>query len=104
MASYEAIRFQRLDLFSVTLRQIGAYINRMHLEDAIGVSAQRRRQRERRRHLTVGTAPSPDTRGRWPMTRCWTSGASSSPTTMNTLLVGSDVMLAMLKLDEFQNP
>ena len=37
MASYEAIRFQRLDLFSVTLRQIGAYISRMHLEDAIDV-------------------------------------------------------------------
>ena len=37
VASYEAIRFQRLDLFSVTLRQIGAYIARMHLEDAISV-------------------------------------------------------------------
>ena len=37
VASYEAIRFQRLDLFSVTLRQIGAYIGRMHLEDAIAV-------------------------------------------------------------------
>ena len=37
VASYEAIRFQRLDLFSVTLRQIGAHINRMHLEDAIDV-------------------------------------------------------------------
>ena len=37
VASYEAIRFQRLDLFSVTLRQIGAYIGRMHLQDAIEV-------------------------------------------------------------------
>ena len=37
VASYEAIRYQKLDLFSVTLRQIGAYINRMHLEDAIDV-------------------------------------------------------------------
>ena len=26
VASYEAIRFQRLDLFTVTLKQIGAYI------------------------------------------------------------------------------
>ena len=34
VAPYEAIRFQRLDLFAVTLRQIGAYIGRMHLEDA----------------------------------------------------------------------
>ncbi|MFR6378459.1 MAG: hypothetical protein ACLUNZ_00070 [Evtepia sp.] len=37
VASYEAIQFQRLDLFSVTLRQIGAYINRMHAADAIDV-------------------------------------------------------------------
>ena len=37
VASYEAIRFQRLDLFSVTLRQIGAYIARMHLDDAVQV-------------------------------------------------------------------
>ena len=37
VASYEAIRFQKLDLFSVTLRQIGAQIGRMHLEDAINV-------------------------------------------------------------------
>ena len=37
VASYEAIRFQRLDLFAVTLRQIGAYMGRMHLEDAVDV-------------------------------------------------------------------
>ena len=29
VASYEAIRFQKLDLFSVPLRQIGAQIGRM---------------------------------------------------------------------------
>lgn len=34
-ASYEAIRFQRLDLFTVTLRQIGAYIARAQLADAV---------------------------------------------------------------------
>lgn len=37
VASYEAIRFQRLDLFTVTLRQIGAYIARTLLQDAIEV-------------------------------------------------------------------
>jgi hypothetical protein len=39
VASYEAIRFQRLDLFTVTLRQIGAYIARTLLKDAIDVLA-----------------------------------------------------------------
>lgn len=37
VASYEAIRFQRLDLFTVTLRQIGAYIARSQLSDAVDV-------------------------------------------------------------------
>ncbi|HEX3017877.1 MAG TPA: phage major capsid protein [Caproicibacter sp.] len=37
VASYEAIRFQRLDLFTVTLRQIGAYIARAQLSDAVNV-------------------------------------------------------------------
>ena len=32
VASYEALRFQKLDLFSVMLRQIGAQIQAMHLE------------------------------------------------------------------------
>ena len=31
VASYEAVKYQRLDLFSVMLRQIGAQIMRMHL-------------------------------------------------------------------------
>ena len=37
VASYEAVRFQKLDLFSVMLRQIGSYIQKMQLRDAIGV-------------------------------------------------------------------
>ncbi len=37
VASYEAIKYQRLDLFTVTLRQIGAYIAREQLKDAVNV-------------------------------------------------------------------
>ena len=37
VASYEALRFQRLDLFTVTLNQIGAAIARAQLKDAIDV-------------------------------------------------------------------
>ena len=37
VSSYEALRFQRLDLFTVTLRQIGAYIARAQLKDAVNV-------------------------------------------------------------------
>lgn len=35
VSSYEALRFQRLDLFTVTLNQIGAYIARAQLKDAV---------------------------------------------------------------------
>lgn len=37
VSSYEALRFQRLDLFTVTLNQIGAYISRAQLKDAVDV-------------------------------------------------------------------
>ena len=37
VSSYEAIRFQRLDLFTVTLKQIGAYIARAQLQGAVNV-------------------------------------------------------------------
>lgn len=36
-ASYEAIRFQKLDLFTITLKQIGAYIARTQFADAVDV-------------------------------------------------------------------
>ena len=35
VASYEALRFQKLDLFTVTLRQIGSYIARAQMKDAV---------------------------------------------------------------------
>ena len=37
VASYEALKYQKLDLFTVTLKQIGAYIARCQLNDAINV-------------------------------------------------------------------
>lgn len=37
VASYEALRFQRIDLFTVTLKRIGAYIAKAQLKDAVDV-------------------------------------------------------------------
>jgi len=39
VASYEAVKFQKLDLFTVTLKQIGAYIARSQMDDVINVIA-----------------------------------------------------------------
>ena len=37
VASYDALRFQKLDLFGVMLRQIGAHIQKQQLADAVNV-------------------------------------------------------------------
>ena len=104
VASYEAIRFQRLDLFSVTLRQIGAYIGRMHLEDAIEVLRNGDGTQNAAQQYTIGTKPITGTKGTLTYDALLEFWSQFDPYTMNTMLVGSDVMLAMLKLDEFQNP
>lgn len=104
VASYEAIRYQKLDLFSVTLRQIGAHINRMHLEDAIGVLVNGDGNGNPAQALKVGTAPIGGTAGSLGYGDLVDFWAQFDPYEMNTLLVSGDVMLKLLKLSEFQNP
>ena len=104
VASYEAIRYQKLDLFSVTLRQIGAHINRMHLEDAIEVLLNWRRQRQPAEAFTVGTDPIGGTAGTLTYDELVDFWGQFEPYEMNTLLVSGDMMRQMLKLEEFQNP
>lgn len=98
VASYEAIRYQKLDLFSVTLRQIGAHIARMQLEDAVQVLMQGDGNGNAAPVFNVatkGTVTYDD------LVELW---AKFDPYEMNTLLTGNDVMVKMLKLQEFQNP
>ncbi len=104
VASYEAIRFQRLDLFSVTLRQIGAYIGRMQLQDAINVLTDGDGNNNAAASFKVGTAPISGTAGTLSYDALLDFWSQFDPYTMNTLLVSRDMMLAMLKLGEFQNP
>ena len=98
VASYEAVRYQKLDLFSVTLRQIGAHIARQQLEDAIDVILNGDGNNNAAAVHNVaasGTVTYDDLVDFW---------AKFDPYEMNTLLVGNDVMVKMLKLPEFQNP
>ena len=104
VASYEAIRFQRLDLFSVTLRQIGAYIGRMHLQDAINVLCDGDGNNNAAKTYTIGTDPISGTKGTLTYDALLDFWSQFDPYTMNTMLVGGDVMLKLLKLSEFQNP
>ena len=104
VASYEAIRFQRLDLFSVTLRQIGAYIARMHLKDAIDVLMNGDGNNNAATSYTIGDGGIGGTKGTLSYDALLGFWSQFDPYTMNTMLMGSDMMLAMLKLSEFQNP
>ena len=102
VASYEAIRFQRLDLFSVTLRQIGAYIGRMHLQDAISVIIDGDGNNNAAEQLKVGTSPISGTSGTLSYGALVDFWSQFDPYTMNTLLVG-DAMAGLLKLPELQD-
>lgn len=104
VASYEAIRFQRLDLFAVTLRQIGAHIARMHLQDAIDVITNGDGNNNAAKVFKIGTKPIGGAAGTMSYDALLDFWAQFDPYEMNTMLVSNDVMLGLLKLEEFQNP
>ena len=104
VASYEAIRFQRLDLFSVMLRQIGSQIMRMHLDDAIGVIRNGDGNDNAAEKFTVGDGVIGGTAGKLDYAALLRFWNQFDPYTMNTLLVSPDAMLALLQCSEFQNP
>ena len=80
VASYEALRFQKLDLFSVMLRQIGAYIQQQQLSDAVNVILNGDGNDNAAKQFTIGTSLFPAQRARWATIRWLSSGASLIPT------------------------
>ncbi len=104
VASYEAVRFQKLDLFSVMLRQIGSQIMRMHLEDAIEVLVNGDGNSNAASKFKVGTSPISGTAGTLTYNQILEFWNQFDPYTLNTLLVSPDAMLQILKCSEFQNP
>ena len=104
VASYEAIRFQRLDLFSVMLRQIGNQIMRMHLEDAIDVIVNGDSNGNSAEELAVGDDTIGGTAGSLSYEELLAFWNRFDPYTMNTMLVAPDVMIKILNCSEFKNP
>ena len=104
VASYEAVRFQKLDLFSVTLRQIGAHIKRMQLEDAIQVLTDGDGNENPAEVLQVGSGAIGGTDGTLSYEALVDFWSQFDPYELNTMLVPGDVMVKMLKLPEFQDP
>ena len=104
VASYEAVRFQKLDLFSVMLRQIGAYIQKQQLSDAVNVLLEGDGNDNAAATFQVGTSPISGTSGTLGYDQLVEFWGQFDPYTMNTILCSTATMTKMLKIPELQNP
>lgn len=96
VSSYEALRFQRLDLFTVTLKQIGAYISRTQLKDAINVLINGDGNSNSAAQIALSGASL--TYG--DIVNLW---ASLSPYELNTLIAPTSVVTSMLNMPQMQD-
>lgn len=97
VSSYEALRFQRLDLFTVTLKQIGAYIGRTQLADAVDVLINGDGNNNPAEVVSVksaGVLTYDD------LLKFW---GEFNPYELNTLLAPTEVIKAILALPEMQD-
>lgn len=97
VTSYEALRFQRLDLFTVTLKQIGAYIARAQLKDAIDVLINGDGNGNPCKGITAvntGDISYSDLVSLW---------AELSPYEMTTILAPTDAMVKLLSVSELKD-
>ena len=97
-ASYEAIKFQKLDLFTVTLRQIGAYLSKTLLKDAVTVLVSGDGNENPAEVVAAAAA------GKLTYDDLLTLWSKFDPYELNTLLVPPEVMLKMLSIAEFKDP
>ncbi len=96
VASYEALRFQRLDLFTVTLGQIGAHIARDQLNDAIDVLFNGDGNNNSAVEMTVSSSSITYA----DLINLW---AQLSPYELNTILASTSMMQKLLALSEMQD-
>ncbi len=96
-ASYEAIRFQKLDLFTVTLRQIGSQIAKQQLSDAVNVLIYGDGNQNPAEEVTLlgQDLTYADLLNLW---------SKFEEFELNTLLVDSKAMLKLLGMSEFKDP
>ena len=97
VSSYEALRFQRIDLFTVTLKQIGAYIARAQLVDAVDVIING--DGNNNASSTFATATN-DVIGYADLVKLW---SKLSPYELNTILAPTSAMTQILSLTEMKD-
>lgn len=98
VSSYEAMRFERLDLFTVTLKQIGAYIAKAQLNDAIDVLINGDGNSNPAKVVHVATA------GKLTYDDLVTLWGEFADYEMNRLIAAPNVMQMLLGISEFRDP
>ncbi len=104
VASYEAVRFQKLDLFSVMLKQIGAYISMQQMADAVDVLLNGDGNDNAAAVYAVdgeeiGGAGAALNYGT--LVKFW---SKFHPYEMNTLVASSEMIVKLLNVEELKNP
>lgn len=94
VSSYEALRFQKLDLFTVTLRQIGAYIAGAQIKDAVDVLINGDGSKDGVAFTTGGKPDYADLVALW---------GKLAPYRLNTVVAGTSVMSKLLNVTEFKD-
>lgn len=98
VSSYEAIKFQRLDLFAVALKQMGIFIAKSQIKDAVDVIINGDGNTNPAKSISVATAK---TLTYADLIKLWSEFTDFE---MNRLLVSPDVMAQMLNLSELKDP
>ena len=104
VASYEALRFQKLDIFGVMLRQIGAYIQKQQIMDAVDVIVNGDGNENGAVQYNIGSSPISGTAGNLGYDQLVEFWSQFDPFTMNTILCSNSAMTKLLKVPELQNP
>lgn len=93
VSTYEALRFQKLDLLTVTLRQIGAYIAGSQVKDAVDVLINGEDGKSGMT-FTSGTPNYADFIGLW---------GALAPYELNTVVAGTAAVQKLLQVPEFKD-
>lgn len=97
VASYEALRFQRIDLFTVTLKQIGAYIARSQMADAVDVIL------NGDGNGNACDSVNPAASGSLSYADLISMWSALTPFEMNTVLASTKAMSALLSMSEMKD-
>ncbi len=97
VSSFEALRFQKIDLFTVTLKQIGAYIARAQLKDAVDVLISG--DGNNNAASSISSAVS-DTLSYADLVSLW---AALSPYELNTIIAPTGAMTKLLSITEMKD-